>query len=61
MYMGEKLTVHGTHARKNKKTREVSINVEITRPAADGKKSADLKKLKVITKEFVRGWKQIEQ
>ena len=61
MYMGEKLTVHGTHARKNKKTGEVSINVEFTRPAADGKKSADLKKLKVITKEIVRDWKHIEQ
>ncbi len=40
---GEFLVVYGTHTRKNG-----SVNVEFETPSKNGKKSADLKKLKII-------------
>ena len=40
---GEFLVVYGTHTRKNG-----SVNVEFKTPSKNGKKSADLKKLKII-------------
>ena len=40
---GEFLVVYGTHTRKNG-----SVNVEFKAPSKNGKKSADLKKLKII-------------
>ena len=61
LYNGERLTVHSTHTsyRKNKKGEEVkSVNVQFTRPASDGKKSASLKKCKIVTRNYNTGWKR---
>ena len=59
LYEGERLIVHGTHTRKNKKTGKVNVNVEFDTPAKDGRKSTDLKKLNVVRKEFINAWKRI--
>ena len=59
LYQGEKLTVHGTHTRRNKKTGQLSINVEFGKPAANGRKSADLKGLKVLRQKYVNAWERI--
>ena len=40
---GEILVVHGTHTKKNG-----SVNVEFKTPSRGGKKSASLKKLKIV-------------
>ena len=45
--------------KKNKKTGKVSVNVEFEAPAKNGKKSTDLKNLKVVRKEFINAWKRI--
>lgn len=56
---GEILQVHGTH-RKDRKlkngTISTSINVEFTSPARGGKKSASLRKCKLIKPSYNTGW-----
>ena len=59
LYEGERLVVHGTHTKKNKKTGKVSTNVEFDTPAKNGRKSADLKKVKVMRQEYINAWKRI--
>ena len=59
LYKGERLIVHGTHTKKNKKTGKVSTNVEFNTPAKNGRKSADLKKVKVMRQEYINAWKRI--
>ena len=59
LYEGERLIVHGTHTKKNKKTGRVSTNVEFDTPAKNGRKSADLKKVKVMRQEYINAWKRI--
>ena len=59
LYEGERLIVHGTHTKKDKKTGKVNTNVEFEAPAKNGKKSTDLKNLKVVRKEFINAWKHI--
>ena len=53
------MTVHGTHTsyRKNKKGERIkSVNVEFTRPASNGRKSASLKKCSILTRNYNIGW-----
>ena len=59
LYEGERLIAHGTHTRKDKKTGKVSTNVEFETPAKNGKKSADLKKVRVMRQEYINAWKRI--
>ena len=58
-YGGEVLAVHGTHARRNKKTGKVDTNVEFTHPAKDGRKSADLKKITVVRARYINAWEPV--
>ena len=53
---GEILVVHGTHTKKNG-----SVNVEFKTPSRGGKKSASLKKLKIVkTSNFMHSaWKKV--
>ena len=58
-YNGEILEVHGTHTkyRKNKSGKRVkSVNVEFAAPAANGQKSASLKKCVIINMHYNTGW-----
>lgn len=50
----ETLVVHGTHTSK-----KGSVNVQFTKPARNGRKSADLKKLKILGQRFNSGWEQV--
>jgi hypothetical protein len=59
LYKDEVREVHGTHTRKDKKTGTVKTNVEFTHPAGDGRKSADISKVKVIRKQFISAWKRV--
>ena len=52
LYKGERMVVHGTHVRGE------DINVEFTKPAKDGKKSASIKILKVVYTPLIQAWKQ---
>lgn len=61
-YEGERLIVHGTHkSRRKDKTGaiKVSVNVEFTRQAKNGRKSASLNKCKVINRSYNTGWSKI--
>ena len=53
---GEILVVHGTHTKKNG-----SVNVEFKTPSRGGKKSASLKKLKIVktTDSMHSAWEKI--
>ena len=53
---GEILTVHGTHTKKNG-----SVNVEFKTPSKSGKKSASLKKLKIVktSNSMHSAWKKV--
>lgn len=59
---GEILQVHGTH-RKDHKLKNgmisTSINVEFASPARGGKKSASLRKCKLIKPSYNTGWIKI--
>lgn len=59
---GEILQVHGTH-RKDHKLKNgmisTSINVEFAYPARGGKKSASLRKCKLIKPSYNTGWIKI--
>lgn len=59
---GEILQVHGTH-RKDHKLKNgmisMSINVEFASPARGGKKSASLRKCKLIKPSYNTGWIKI--
>lgn len=59
---GEILKVHGTHKRKRRLKNgmvSTSINVEFTSPARGGRKSASLKKCKIIRLSYNTGWVRI--
>ena len=58
-YGGEVLVVHGTHARRNKKTGKVDTNVEFTHPAKDGRKSVGLKKVTVVRARYINAWEPV--
>ena len=53
---GEILVVHGTHTKKNG-----SVNVEFKTPSRGGKKSASLKKLKIVktSNSMHSAWKKV--
>ena len=51
--------MHGTHTRRDKRSGAVNINVEFERPARDGRKSADLRKVTVIRKQYTSAWKRV--
>ena len=59
LYEGERLIVHGTHTRKDRKTGKANTNVEFETPAKNGRKSADMKKVKVMRQEYINAWKHI--
>jgi len=58
-YGNETLVVHGTHTRRNKKSGQVSIRVEFTHPAKNGRKSADLRKMTVVRNQYLNAWKRV--
>lgn len=51
---GEILIVHGTHTSK-----KGNVNVQFTKPAKDGRKSSDLRKLEIIRQRYNSGWEQV--
>ena len=55
---GEYVNVHGTHTSKTG-----SVNVQFEKPSKSGKKSASLKKLKIIKtqKRYIVAWKKYKE
>ena len=58
LYKGETLTVRGTHLPKSAKGKKTT-NVEFTKPASDGRKSADISKLKIVSHDVVPSWEPV--
>ena len=53
LYKGQRMAVHGTHGE------DEHTNIEFAEPAHDGRKSANISKVKVLQVRYRGAWKQI--